>query len=107
MDAWNWYVSEDAKNLWECAKENGYISSSVGFPVSVGAKSDYHIPESWRDESHLDSKLIDAVSRPQGMVREMEKEIGRFAGARLCKRRTALWQSRVAQYVLGHYDSGR
>ena len=29
------------------------------------------------------------------------------AGARLCKRRTALWQSRVAQYVLGHYDSGR
>lgn len=28
-------------------------------------------------------------------------------GARLCKRRTALWQSRVAQYVLGHYDSGR
>lgn len=80
MDAWNWYVSEDAKNLWECAKENGYISSSVGFPVSVGAKSDYHIPEIWRDGSHLDSKLIDAVSRPQGMVREMEKEIGRFAG---------------------------
>ena len=80
MDAWNWYVSEDAKNLWECAKENGYISSSVGFPVSVGAKSDYHIPEIWRDGSHLDRKLIDAVSRPQGMVREMEKEIGRFAG---------------------------
>ncbi len=23
------------------------------------------------------------------------------------KERTALWQSRVAQYVLGHYDSGR
>lgn len=80
MDAWYWYVSENAKNLWECAKENGYISSSVGFPSSVGANSDYHIPEIWRDGSHLDSKLIDAVSRPQGMVREMEKEIGRFAG---------------------------
>ncbi|MEG0856358.1 MAG: alkaline phosphatase family protein [Terrisporobacter sp.] len=80
MDAWYWYVSENAKNLWECAKENGYISASVGFPVSVGAKSDYHIPEIWRDGSHLDSKLIDAVSRPQGMVREMEKQIGRFAG---------------------------
>lgn len=80
MDAWYWYVSENAKNLWECAKENGYISSSVGFPASVGANSDYHIPEIWRDGSHLDSKLIDAVSRPQGMVREMEKEIGRFAG---------------------------
>ena len=80
MDAWYWYVSENAKNLWECAKENGYISSSVGFPASVGANSDYHIPEIWRDGSHLDSKLIDAVSRPQGMVREMEKEIGQFAG---------------------------
>ena len=80
MDAWYWYVSENAKNLWECAKENGYISSSVGFPASVGANSDYHIPEIWRDGTHLDSKLIDAVSRPQGMVREMEKEIGQFAG---------------------------
>ncbi|RDY28503.1 alkaline phosphatase family protein [Romboutsia weinsteinii] len=79
-DAWYWYVSEDAKNLWECAKENGYISSSVGFPASVGANSDYHIPEIWRDGTHLDSKLIDAVSRPQGIVREMEKEIGQFAG---------------------------
>lgn len=80
MDAWHWYVSEDVKNLWECAKENGYISSSIGFPASVGANSDYHIPEIWRDGSELDSKLIDAVSHPQGIVKEMEKEIGRFAG---------------------------
>ena len=80
MDAWYWYVSEDAKNLWECAKANGYISSSVGFPASVGADSHYHIPEIWRDGTYLDSKLIDAVSRPQGIVMEMEKEIGRFAG---------------------------
>lgn len=61
MDAWNWYVSENDKNLWECAKENGYISSSVEFPVSVGAKSDYHIPKIWIDGSHLDTKLIDAL----------------------------------------------
>lgn len=80
MDAWYWYVSENVKNLCECAKENGYISSSIGFPASVGAKSDYHIPEIWRDGSELDSKLIDAVSCPQGIVRDIEKSIGRFAG---------------------------
>jgi len=80
MDAWYWYVSENVKNLWECAKDNGYISSSIGFPASVGAKSDYHIPEIWRDGSEYDSKLIDAVSCPQGIVKEIEKEIGRFAG---------------------------
>ena len=98
MDAWYWYVSDNIKNLWECAKENGYISSSVGFPVSVGAKSDYHIPEIWRDGSELDSKLIDAVSCPQGIVKEVEKEIGRFAGGTdltiegdIKRQKTALW----------------
>ncbi len=108
MDAWYWYVSENAKNLWECAKENGYISSSVGFPASVGANSDYHIPEIWRDGSHLDSKLIDAVSRPQGMVREMEKEIGRFAGGTdltiegdTIRQKAALWilENKIKKYL--------
>jgi predicted AlkP superfamily pyrophosphatase or phosphodiesterase len=80
LDAWYWYVSDNVPTLWECAKENGYLSASVAFPTSVGADADYNIPEFWRDGSALDSKLINALSRPQGIVKEVEKEIGQIPG---------------------------
>ena len=80
QDAWFWYVSDKVPTLWECAKENGYISATVAFPTSVAAKADFNIPEFWRDGSALDSKLINAVSCPQGIVKEVEKEIGQMPG---------------------------
>ena len=39
---------------------------------------DYIAPEFWWDGSELDSAFIDAFSNPQGLVAEMEKDIGRF-----------------------------
>jgi len=80
LDAWYWYVSDTVPTLWERAKENGYVAASVAFPTSVSADTDYNIPEFWRDGSALDSKLINAVSRPQGIVKEAEKEIGQIPG---------------------------
>lgn len=75
QDAWYWYVSDFVPNLWECAKSGGYLSVNVAFPSSVGARADYNIPEFWRDGTALDSRLIDAVSHPQGIVKEIEKGI--------------------------------
>lgn len=57
-----------------------YWSASVAFPTSVGAKGDFIAPEFWWDGSDLDSFFIDAVAKPQGMILEMEKDIGRYAG---------------------------
>lgn len=74
--AWHWFASDKTDTLWELAKQNGYLSASVAFPTSVGARGDYIIPEFWWDGSALDSRFIDAVSTPQGIVREMEQEIG-------------------------------
>lgn len=45
-----------------------------------GAKGDFIAPEFWWDGSELDSLFIDAVAKPQGMILEMEKDIGRYAG---------------------------
>lgn len=80
LGAWHWFANNKVKTLWEAAKENGYWSASVAFPTSVGAKGDFIAPEYWWDGSALDSRFIDAVAKPQGMILEMEKEIGQYAG---------------------------
>lgn len=80
LGAWHWFANDKVKTLWEAAKENGYCSASVAFPTSVGAKGDYIAPEYWWDGSELDSRFIDAVATPHGIIAEMEKEIGRYAG---------------------------
>lgn len=74
--AWHWFVSDKTETLWEVARQNGYLVGSVAFPTSVGAPGDYIIPEFWWDGSALDSRFIDALSTPQGLVREMEPEVG-------------------------------
>lgn len=80
LGAWHWFVSKKVKNLWQAAREGGYCSASVAFPTSVGAKGDYIAPEFWWDGSELDSVFIDMVSMPQGLISEMEADIGRYAG---------------------------
>lgn len=78
--AWHWFANTNVMTLWEGAKLNGYWSASVAFPTSVGARGDFIAPEFWWDGSDLDSLFIDAVAKPQGMILEMEKDIGRYAG---------------------------
>lgn len=78
--AWHWFASRRVKTLWEAVKEEGYVSASVAFPTSVGARGDYIAPEFWWDGSRFDSVVIDAVAKPQGLILEMEEEIGWYAG---------------------------
>lgn len=78
--AWHWFANTKVMTLWEGAKKNGYWSASVAFPTSVGARGDFIAPEFWWDGSELDSLFIDAVAKPQGMILEMEKDIGQYAG---------------------------
>lgn len=80
LGAWHWFANTEVKTLWEAAKENGYWSASVAFPTSVGARGDFIAPEFWWDGSALDSRFIDAVAKPQGIITEMEKEIGQYVG---------------------------
>lgn len=80
LGAWHWFANRKVKTLWQAAKEGGYCSVSVAFPTSVGAKGDYIAPEFWWDGSELDSIFIDMVSCPQGLISEMEADIGRYAG---------------------------
>lgn len=102
LGAWHWFANHRVKTLWEAAKEHGYVSASVAFPTSVGAKGDYIAPEFWWDGSELDSLFIDAVAKPQGMILEMEKEIGRYAGGLDLSDQGDRQRFQAAMWVLNH-----
>lgn len=102
LGAWHWFANKKVKTLWEAAKEHGYVSASVAFPTSVGAKGDYIAPEFWWDGSELDSLFIDSVAKPQGMILEMEKEIGTYAGGLDLTETGDRQRFKAAMWVLNH-----
>ena len=75
---WTWYA-EDIKSLtlWEAANKAGFTSSSVDWPVSVGAPIKYNIVQIWRAEKSEDHKLLRALSTP-GLLDESEKVLGKY-----------------------------
>jgi predicted AlkP superfamily pyrophosphatase or phosphodiesterase len=84
--AWYWYASSiRVPTLWDAAHQAGIATASVSWPVSVNATSvDTLIPEYWRTLNSpagvnpQDRELIAAVSRPVGMLAEMEKRDGPY-----------------------------
>jgi predicted AlkP superfamily pyrophosphatase or phosphodiesterase len=80
VESWYWYA-EDIRvpTLWDAAQLAGMVTASVSWPVTVGAKSvKYLIPEYWRVRTANDHKLMEAISRPDGMLAEMEERLGPY-----------------------------
>ena len=75
---WMWYA-EDIKSLtlWEAVNKAGFVSSSVDWPVSVGAPIKYNIVQIWRAVKEEDHKLLRALSTP-GLLDEGEKVLGTY-----------------------------
>jgi len=78
--AWYWYA-EDLKvpTLYDAAREAGRTTASVQWPVTVGAKITWNIPEVWRAGDENDLKLIHAVATP-GLMEEVRKDLGEYRG---------------------------
>jgi predicted AlkP superfamily pyrophosphatase or phosphodiesterase len=78
--AWYWYA-EDIRvpTLWDVMREAGRTTASVQWPVTVGAKITWDIPEVWRAGDENDLKLIRAVSTP-GLLEDAEKDLGPYRG---------------------------
>jgi len=85
-DAWYWYADQiRVPTLWQAAHAAGLSTASVGWPVSVDATDiDYLIPEFFRgwgatkDLNPADRYLIAALSRPTGMLAQMQAELGPY-----------------------------
>jgi len=86
--AWYWYAGDiHVPTLWDAAREAGISTASVSWPVSVNAPVDTLIPEYWRgaeasvepDSANLqDTELMAAISRPDGLLLDMEKRLGPY-----------------------------
>ena len=81
QSGWYWY-SEDIRvpTLWDAAARAGLSTASVQWPVSVGARVTWNIPEFWRAGTPDDAKLLRAVSTP-GLLAELEPELGPYPRA--------------------------
>src|SRR5437762_19143 len=72
QSAWYWYA-EDIRvpTLWDAAARAGWTTASVHWPVSIGARVTWNIPEYWRANTPEDAKLLRALSTP-GLLAELE-----------------------------------
>ena len=77
---WYWYA-EDIKvpTLWDAAAAAHLTTGNIYWPVSVGAKITYNLPQIWRAGTDDDLKLQRALSTP-GLEQELSAELGRYPG---------------------------
>ena len=69
-DAWRWYAEDvSVPRVWDVAYAAGYRTALIDWPVTVGAKATYHVPEFWRAKQPEDVKLIRALSTPDLLER--------------------------------------
>jgi predicted AlkP superfamily pyrophosphatase or phosphodiesterase len=77
---WYWYA-EDIKvpTLWDAAAAAKLKTANIYWPVSVGAKITYNLPQIWRTGMDDDLKLQRALSTP-GLEQDLSAELGRYPG---------------------------
>ncbi len=77
---WYWYA-EDIKvpTLWDAAAAAHLETANIYWPVSVGAKITYNLPQIWRAGTDDDLKLQRALSTP-GLEQELSAGLGRYPG---------------------------
>ncbi|MBZ5675123.1 MAG: ectonucleotide pyrophosphatase/phosphodiesterase [Acidobacteriia bacterium] len=80
MAGWYWYASAiKVPTLWQAANDAGMVTASLNWPVTVGAKGiRYLVPEYWRAHTPEDRKLLEALSRPDGLLDELESKLGLY-----------------------------
>jgi predicted AlkP superfamily pyrophosphatase or phosphodiesterase len=81
QQGWYWYA-EDLRvpTLWDAATGAGLVTASIQWPVTVGARITWKIPEVWRASTADDAKLLRAVSTP-GLLVDLERELGAYPRA--------------------------
>ena len=75
---WYWYASDiRVPTLWDAATDAGIRTASVHWPVTVGARITWNIPEYWRAGTDDDRKLLRALATP-GLLTRLERELGQY-----------------------------
>lgn len=75
---WYWYT-EDIRvpTLWDAAREKGLKTALISWPVTLGARANFVLPEFWRGNGTDGSKLLRAISTP-GLVEAVAQRFPDF-----------------------------
>ncbi|MGO9945536.1 MAG: alkaline phosphatase family protein [Steroidobacteraceae bacterium] len=77
---WYWYAEDvQVPTLWDAAAAAHLKTASIYWPVSVGARITFNLPQIWRTGTDDDLKLPRALSTP-GLEQELSAELGRYPG---------------------------
>lgn len=77
MGGWFYYAEQiKTPTLWQLVKEHGGTTAAVSWPVTVGAKIDYLIPEYRPVRIEDDMAMLRALSTP-GLIEGMEAKLGK------------------------------
>jgi predicted AlkP superfamily pyrophosphatase or phosphodiesterase len=100
FQGWYWYA-EDIRvpTLWDVAAQAGRTTASIQWPVTVGARVTWNIPEFWRAGTPDDAKLLRAVSTP-GLLAGAQAEIGEYRGGIDNAPESDEIRGRYAQWIL-------
>jgi predicted AlkP superfamily pyrophosphatase or phosphodiesterase len=79
---WYWYARDvKVPTLWQAASTAGLVTASVAWPVTVGAPGiRYNIPEYGDGDAPDDFKVLEALSRPDSLLTDLETRLGRYTG---------------------------
>jgi len=79
FEGWYWYA-EDIKvpTLWDVASDARLSVANIHWPVTVGARITYNLPQIWRAGTADDRKLLRSLSTP-GLLSSLEQELGPYA----------------------------
>ena len=71
-NGWYWYTEDvTSESLWDVAAAAGRTVANVHWPVSVGGRITWNLPQLWRTGTPDDRKLVRALSTP-GLERELQ-----------------------------------
>ncbi|MET0556041.1 MAG: alkaline phosphatase family protein, partial [Vicinamibacteria bacterium] len=68
--------------LWDAAADRGFVTSSVDWPVTAGARITYNIPQYWRPKSAQERRLQRLLVTP-GLLEEAEQRLGSYPASHL------------------------
>ena len=73
---WYWYASDiRVPTLWDATMQAGRTVANVHWPVTVGARITWNLPQYWRTGERDDRKLVRALSTA-GLYDQMERDVG-------------------------------
>src|SRR5215468_5885560 len=102
-DGWFWYAEDiHARTLWDAARDAGYATGAVDWPVTVGASIDYEVAQYWRahEPDLADGAQLTRALSTRGLLDEAERAVGPYPRGYACAIEDDEKRAAVSVYIL-------